>query len=329
MPAAEILIGDVRTRLHDIPDNSIQTCITSPPYWGLRDYGHDGQIGLEQTPDEYVTEMVAVFREVRRVLKDDGVLWLNLGDSYANVGVYDLSKVGGFTGQRIRNRVLGQKPNDGVQDSRPRKIPSGLKNKDLVGIPWRVAFALQADGWWLRQDIIWHKPNPMPESVTDRCTKAHEYLFLLTKSAKYYFDNEAIKEPATTNGRRPTLEERYAKGEPTRHGLQGAAFHGAGGFGVDDNGKRNRRSVWTIPTKPFRGAHFAVMPEALVEPCIHATSRPDDTVLDPFTGSGTVAVVALRHGRNYIGTELNPDYVNIAQQRITAANPMFNQITIR
>jgi DNA modification methylase len=312
MPAAEILIGDVRTRLADIPDNSIQTCITSPPYWGLRDYGHDGQIGLEQTPDEYVTEMVAVFREVRRVLKDDGVLWLNLGDSYAGSGKGPAGNLGATHNERH------------LEHKHSAIVPDGLKPKDLVGIPWRVAFALQADGWWLRQDIIWHKPNPMPESVTDRCTKAHEYLFLLTKSAKYYFNHEAIKEPSAQLGKTNIRfgGNKYGDSDDPKHATKS-------GNEYTDNGTRNRRSVWTIPTKPFRGAHFAVMPEALVEPCIHATSRPDDTVLDPFTGSGTVAVVALRHGRNYIGTELNPDYVNIAQQRITAANPMFNQITIR
>jgi DNA modification methylase len=371
MPAARILVGDVRTRLNDIPDSSIQACITSPPYWGLRDYGTatweggdpscdhlgkpmatkaninrncgtgndvknaearefykdicgkcgarriDSQIGLEQTPDEYVAEMVAVFREVRRVLKEDGVLWLNLGDSYAGSGKGgnpEGSQWSGFVGNKNREKS--------AKASKPI-IPDGLKQKDLVGIPWRVAFALQADGWWLRQDIIWHKPNPMPESVTDRCTKAHEYLFLLTKSAKYYFDNEAIKEDAKWSS-----DKRAGEGRLTYEGKrQGQDGTGQEAF-VSIVDKRNRRSVWTIPTKPFRGAHFAVMPEALVEPCILASSRPDDTILDPFTGSGTVAVVSLRHGRNYIGTELNRDYVNIARERITQADPLYTQLTV-
>lgn len=317
MPAARILVGDVRTRLNDVPDNSIQTCVTSPPYWGLRDYGHDGQIGLEQTPDEYVAEMVAVFREVRRVLKDDGVLWLNLGDSYA------MSSMRGENSSFTSTTVVQTAAINGAVKLGKRSIPAGLKQKDLVGIPWRVAFALQADGWWLRQDIIWHKPNPMPESVTDRCTKAHEYLFLLTKSAKYYFDNEAIKEDAKWSS-----DKRAGEGRLTYDGKrQGQDGTGQEAF-VSIVDKRNRRSVWTIPTKPFRGAHFAVMPEALVEPCILATSRADDTILDPFTGSGTVAVVSLRHGRNYVGTELNPDYVNIARERITQADPLYTQLTV-
>jgi DNA modification methylase len=321
MPHSKILVGDVRTRLAEIPDVSIQSCITSPPYWGLRDYGHDGQIGLEQAPDEYVTEMVAVFREVRRVLKDDGVLWLNLGDSYSGSGKGPAGNLGAKHNERH------------LEHKHSAVVPDGLKPKDLVGIPWRVAFALQADGWYLRQDIIWHKPNPMPESVTDRCTKSHEYLFMLTKSAKYYFDNEAIRE-------RGAMSAGDSAGSPQRntketHGLGGgntgmtkAKQKLAAELAEKGYSTRNKRSVWTIPTKPFKGAHFAVMPEALVEPCILASSRQDDTILDPFTGSGTVAVVALRHERNFIGTELNPEYVNIAKQRISDANPMFNNITI-
>jgi DNA modification methylase len=325
MPHSKILIGDVRTRLAEIPDDSIQSCITSPPYWGLRDYGHDGQIGLEQTPDEYVTEMVAVFREVRRVLADDGVLWLNLGDSYNGSGGNHQPHHKNDTG--FQGKIGAEK-----HKGKGRNIQT-LKPKDLVGIPWRIAFALQADGWYLRQDIIWHKPNPMPESVTDRCTKSHEYLFMLTKSAKYYFDNEAIRE-------RGAMSAGDSAGSPQRntketHGLGGgntgmtkAKQKLAAELAEKGYSTRNKRSVWTIPTKPFRGAHFAVMPEALVEPCILASSRQDDTILDPFTGSGTVAVVALRHERNFIGTELNPEYVNIAKQRISDANPMFNNITI-
>lgn len=311
MPHSKILVGDVRTRLTEIPDDSIQSCITSPPYWGLRDYGHDGQIGLEQAPDDYVAQMVDVFSEVRRVLKDDGTLWLNLGDSYAGSGKGPAGNLGANHNERH------------LEHKHSAIVPDGLKPKDLVGIPWRVAFALQADGWWLRQDIIWHKPNPMPESVTDRCTKSHEYLFLLTKSAKYHFDHVAIQEPAKWS-----QDKRAGKGRLTYDGKrQGDQGTGQEAF-VAIKDMRNRRSVWTIPTKPFQGAHFAVMPEALVEPCTLATSRPDDTILDPFTGSGTVAVVALRHGRNFIGTELNPEYANIAQQRINESNPLFNTVEL-
>jgi DNA modification methylase len=279
----------------------------------------DSQLGLEQTPDEYVAQMVAVFREVRRVLKDDGVLWLNLGDSYASF------RDGKATPDTTRGESVGTLVPKGKASNRKASTFEGtpIKHKDLVGIPWRVAFALQADGWWLRQDIIWHKPNPMPESVTDRCTKSHEYLFMLTKSAKYYFDNEAIKEDAKWSS-----DKRAGEGRLTYDGKrQGANGTGQEAF-VSIVDKRNRRSVWTIPTKPFRGAHFAVMPEALVEPCILASSRQDDTILDPFTGSGTVAVVALRHARNFIGTELNPEYANIAQQRINESNPLFNTVEL-
>ena len=250
MTNATILLGDVRQRLRELPDQCVQTCITSPPYWGLRDYGETGQIGLEQTPDEYVAEMVSVFAEVRRVLRDDGTLWLNLGDSYASStksgGRNDTEKMCGAESQQLSNHL---------------KIITkhGLKQKDLVGIPWRVAFALQADGWYLRQDIVWAKPNPMPESVTDRCTKSHEYVFLLSKSARYYFDNRAIAEPAKYAG-----DDRGARGD-TRRGTSMNSMSGATGE------TRNKRDVWEVATKPFSGAHFAVMPEALVEPCIKAS----------------------------------------------------------
>ena len=307
MPDATILVGDTRQCLADIPDASVQSCVTSPPYWGLRDYGHDGQIGLEHTPDQYVEQMVSVFREVRRTLKHDGTLWLNLGDSYA--------------GNNSRASNNGRAGFGTKREGVFTKSGEGLKDKDLVGIPWRVAFALQADGWWLRQDIIWHKPNPMPESVTDRCTKAHEYLFLLSKSDRYHFDHHAIQEPAKWS-----QDARAGKGRLTYEGKrQGEKGTGQEAF-VTIKDMRNRRSVWTIPTRPFRGAHFAVMPEALVEPCILAGSQPGDMILDPFTGSGTVACVALRHNRRFIGTELNPEYVDIARQRITDDNPMFNQV---
>jgi DNA modification methylase len=308
---AQVLIGDVRQRLSELPDASVQTCITSPPYWGLRDYGQDGQFGLEQTPEAYVEQMVNVFREVRRVLKDDGTLWLNLGDSYAGSG---------RGGQSKEKRSTNWQPEYGLQSH----TPNGLKPKDLVGIPFRVAFALQADGWWLRQDIIWHKPNPMPESVTDRCTKAHEYLFLLTKSNRYYFDNESIKEDSKWSS-----DSRAGSGRLTYEGKrQGESGTGQEAF-VTITDKRNKRSVWTITTKPFKGAHFAVMPEALVEPCVLAGSREGDTVLDPFTGSGTVAVVAMRYGRNFIGTELNPEYGEIARNRIESQGTLFGEVIVK
>lgn len=304
---ATILVGDVRERLAEIPDESVRCCVTSPPYWGLRDYGEADQIGLEQTPEAYVAELVQVFREVRRVLADDGTLWLNLGDSYNGSG-----------------GAGGDYSEGGLKEGQP-KYPGrrfgALKPKDLVGIPWRVAFALQADGWWLRQDIIWHKPNPMPESVTDRCTKAHEYVFLLTKSARYYYDAEAVAEEA--------LAKNHHDYTGTSYSAPGQAAHtGNRHKELDGPMTRNRRSVWSITTKPFKGAHFAVMPEALAEPCVLAGSAPGDLVLDPFTGSGTVAVVALKHGRNFIGTELNPDYAQIAEHRISDDAPLLNEVQV-
>jgi DNA modification methylase len=294
--SADILQGDALTLLRDMPADSIRCCVTSPPYWGLRDYGHAGQLGLERTPEEYVARMVEVFREVRRVLADDGTLWLNLGDSYAAQG--GSREYGSSDGANGRGPAVA-----GLRSPAP-----GLKPKDLVGIPWRMAFALQADGWWLRSDIIWSKPNPMPESVTDRPTKAHEYLFLLAKSARYYYDAAAIAEPVECDRMRgPSLHP------------DAASTNGNGGLSRRPiGGTRNRRSVWTITPKPFKGAHFAVMPEALVEPCVLAGSAPGDVVLDPFAGSGTVGVVSLRHGRRFIGLELNQEYVKLALNRISA-----------
>lgn len=268
-----LLVGDVRERLKELPDRSVHCCVTSPPYWGLRDYGEAGQIGLEQSPEEYVAELVAVFREVWRVLRDDGTLWLNLGDSYAGSGKGGNppdSKWSGFVGNKSRESA--------AKASRPI-IPSGLKPKDLVGIPFRVAFALQSDGWYLRQDIIWHKPNPMPESVSDRCTKSHEYIFLLTKESKYFFDHHAIEEDAKTKAGATWTERKAAGatagnvivGHETRNGTQ-RVVHGKGVTSnlTRQDGKRNKRSVWSVPVRPFRDAHFATFPTTLIEPCILA-----------------------------------------------------------
>jgi DNA modification methylase len=294
--------GDCLSVLPTLEAGSVQTCITSPPYWGLRDYGHGDQLGLESTPEEYVERMVGVFRDVRRVLRDDGTLWLNLGDSYNGSG-----SVGG-EGKQHTNQGSVERPDN-------RSGWSGLKPKDLVGIPWRVAFALQADGWYLRSDIIWAKPNPMPESVTDRPTKAHEYLFLLSKRERYYYDAEAIREPdggsPSGNGfvGRQGGSERY-----------GAALASMGSPGTREEwlpgSGRNRRTVWTIPTQPFPGAHFAVMPPALVEPCVLAGAPEDRLVLDPFAGAGTVGVVCRKHRRRFLGIELNPDYARMARGRL-------------
>ena len=290
---ATLHLGDCLEVLRTLPEASVQCCVTSPPYYGLRDYGHADQIGLEQSPEEYVAKLVAVFREVRRVLKDDGTLWLNLGDSYANGGRQTRDQDG-----KLSQRGMDIRPNDGA------------KPKDLLGIPWRVAFALQADGWYLRQDIIWAKPNPMPESVRDRCTKAHEYLFLLSKADRYYFDADAIAEPSIKG----SAGSRFDAGKTALHGLGRSSEKDR-----IERDSRNRRSVWTIATKPYSGAHFAVMPPALVEPCILAGSRPSDVCLDPFSGSGTVAAVAASLGRQAIGIELNPEYQSLAIERIEDA----------
>lgn len=282
----------------------VQTCVTSPPYFGLRDYGVDGQIGLEQTPEQYIAAMVEVFRCVRDVLRDDGTLWVNIGDSYNNFR----SQMG--PGQAVHGREnLNGKPD---VKAKKRGI-DGLKEKDLIGIPWMLAFALRADGWYLRQDIVWSKPNPMPESVRDRCTKAHEYVFLLSKSERYYFDSEAMKEPAVQAGRVRNDKIGGNKGDDVHHS-PGGQFTGSG--------TRNRRSVWTVATRPYKGAHFATFPPALIEPCILAGRRPGDVVLDPFMGSGTTAAVALQHGRQYLGCELNPDYGPLQDQRIAEAAPV-------
>lgn len=357
----KIYQGNCLDTLKKIESQSINTCITSPPYWGLRDYGtgeweggdpncphmrttkigkdtstghkamfeqgnvvgdaiyknecpkcgavrKDSQLGLEETPEEFVENLVKVFREVKRVLRDDGTVWLNLGDSYSS---------GGRT--TTTNQTLRGDKDYGVTRPKPSE---GIKPKDLIGIPWRVAFALQADGWYLRQDIIWHKPNPMPESVRDRCTKAHEYIFLLSKSPKYYFDNEAIKEDASTvatkrNKMGEGYQADYAKGKRFSDGER-----------VWGSTKRNKRSVWTVTTKPFKGAHFATFPMDLIEPCVLAGCPEGGTVLDPFGGSGTTALLANGHNRNAILCELNEEYIKIAKERLAPDGDLFTDIEV-
>ena len=322
-----------------------QMCVTSPPYFGLRDYGHEGQIGLEQTPEQYIAAMVEVFRCVWDVLADDGVLWLNIGDSYAvatrKLGRNDAGR--NFTGGGGNKEGSG---NPGKQGA----IRVGMgecKPKDLIGIPWMLAFALRADGWYLRQDIIWHKPNPMPESVRDRCTKAHEYLFLLSKSDRYYFDSEAIATPLAETSKarlsQPNLASQSGSdrvpGKTNGNMKAVGPRFGGNKYGDDDRaesrtksgnkwentgGKANRRSVWTVATRPYKGAHFATFPPALIEPCILAGSRPNDIVLDPFMGSGTTAQVALQHGRQYLGCELNPEYQTLQSEKLVNNQLLIN-----
>jgi DNA modification methylase len=305
--------GDCMDVLPGLPFGSVHCVVTSPPYWGLRDYGVDGQLGLESTPEEYVERMVGVFREVWRVLRDDGTVWLNLGDSYNNYrpGNYSDNRAHAFGGERTKKRGM---PDDPMKSKRGSKL-QGIKEKDLVGIPWRVAFALQADGWYLRQDIIWHKPNPMPESVRDRCTKAHEYVFLLSKNAKYYYDSDAVREPISASTQE---RNKYAwKGHLGRHvpdekrDERSVVSHGE----FCNPLGRNRRSVWTIPTHAYPQAHFATFPPKLVEPCILAGCPEGGTVLDPFFGSGTVGAVCQKWGRKCIGIELSADYCELARRR--------------
>ena len=318
MSAPIIHVGDCLASLRAMPDQSVQTCVTSPPYFGLRDYGVDGQIGLEATPDAFVARLVEVFREVRRVLRDDGTLWLNLGDSYAAArgGTHQPAETlaGGKGGKADDGARVNRDRHDGYNPT--RNAPAiGLKHKDLIGIPWRVAFALQADGWYLRQDIIWHKPNPMPESVTDRCTKAHEYVFLLSKSARYYFDADAIKEPAA-DASAARLAQPNLKSQAGSTRVPGKTNGTMKAVGNSET--RNRRSVWTVTTKPFKGAHFATFPPDLIEPCILAGCPVGGVVLDPFGGSGTTAGVALKHGRKAVLCELNPEYAAMMPARIAA-----------
>jgi len=298
-----VLFGDCRKTLPAFIDEA-RMCVTSPPYYGLRDYGgEDSQIGMEQSPQEYIQQLVEVFRLVRDNLTDDGTLWVNIGDSYYNY------------------RSDGNYPKQTVSKTRqdlPTKTPvrgnklEGLKSKDLIGIPWMLAFALRDDGWYLRQDIIWHKPNPMPESVKDRCTKSHEYIFLLSKNKNYYYNNEAIKEPAKDWGTRDRSNGKY---------------HNPGSGLVPHSGltksyeRKNKRSVWSVTKKPYKGAHFATFPPDLIEPCILAGSEPGDIVLDPFMGSGTTAMVAKQHGRYYMGCELHEDYGELIKNRVPEEQP--------
>ena len=296
-----ILLGDALEQLRTLEAESVYTCVTSPPYYNLRDYGTAGQIGMESTPEEYIAKLVDVFREVRQVLRPDGTLWVNIGDSYA-------ARSGGQPPRNTRNK-------HGHTEKHP---PAGYKCKDLMGIPWLLAFALRADGWYLRQDIIWHKTNAMPESVRDRCTKAHEYIFLLSKSAHYYFDAASIREPCGTKGNARTFRGGgvYTGGRS----FQNSAIVARESHGNDASrtGVRNKRSVWNIATGQFKGVHYATFPERLAEPCILAGCPEGGTVLDPFAGSGTTGVAAKRLHRNFVGVEINPEYWHMAADRIAA-----------
>ena len=318
----EIICGDCLEELKKLESESVDCCITSPPYFGLRDYGVVGQIGLEDSMEDYVEKLVLLFRELRRVLKTEGTFWLNLGDSYATDHI-----------QGNTDAKMGWKSGEaGGERQRHHGWANGgnLPSKNIMGIPWRVAFALQADGWWLRQDIIWAKPNPMPESVTDRCTKSHEYIFLLAKSPKYYFDNEAIKEKVSyagfdrgiSNNISPKGITPFGGRTPHKGAItpgqspQGKALKRMNGEKDCQYDNRNKRSVWTVTTKPFSDAHFATFPKDLIEPMVKAGCPKRGLVLDPFMGSGTTALVARNLGRNYLGIELNPAYIKIAEKRL-------------
>jgi DNA modification methylase len=316
----QIFVGDCIEGLKNLPDESVDCCVTSPPYFGLRDYGADDQLGLEETPEEYVENMVKVFREVKRVLKDDGTVWLNLGDSYASNTIGDNRT----NDQLATKSTLGPKkdglnPDNSARESiikGVRKTNHGLKQKNLVGIPWRVAFALQADGWYLRQDIIWSKGNCMPESVTDRCTKSHEYIFLLSKNKKYYFDAEAIKEKTVTNDK--SIRDRDGtrlNNTPGRTKM--------GGLVTNNYEVRNKRSVWEVNAKGFKEAHFAVYPEKLIVDCIKAGCPEGGIILDPFMGAGTTGLVARKLNRDYVGMEINHEYAALANKRISTELGLF------
>jgi DNA modification methylase len=347
--SVRIIEGDCRAVLAGLPDGSVNCCVTSPPYFGLRDYGVEGQIGLEETPDAFVAEMVAVFTEVRRVLRDDGTLWMNLGDSYAGSWGSQGHRINDSTDESWRGSQIKNHPKRASRTGSIRQ--DGLKPKDLIGIPWRVAFALQAHGWYLRQDIIWSKPNPMPESVTDRCTKAHEYLFLLTKSQRYHFDSEAIAEPLAiasisrlaqdvagqtgsdrvpgkTNGKMKAVGKsgnKERKPGSARGCPEGNGSNVCGSVPWEGS-TRNKRSVWTVATQPFKEAHFATFPPDLIEPCILAGCPGGGIVLDPFGGAGTTGLVADRLQRDAILIELNPAYAEMARKRIAADAGLFGAV---
>lgn len=309
-----IINADCRHALRELPDASVHCCVTSPPYWGLRDYGVGGQIGLEMSAQTFVDNMVDVFREVRRVLRKDGTLWLNLGDSYAGGGNYrGLSSENTLTSKQRSNRgATGVSQQLGAVGKE-----SQAKDKELVGIPWRVALALRNDGWYLRQDIIWHKPNPMPESVTDRCTKSHEYIFLLSKSPRYHFDAAAIAEASVyaDSGRASARPEDLSPNRKCTDPGGNLSFRAI-------TEKRNKRSVWTVPTAVFSEAHFATFPPDLIEPCILAGCPEGGTVLDPFGGAGTTGLVADRLQRHATLIELNTEYADLARKRIDSDAPL-------
>ena len=314
-----LMVGDCMDSLRSLPDKSVNCCVTGPPYYGLRDYGVDGQIGLEQSPEEYIQKMVEVFREVRRVLRDDGTLWVNIGDTYASAGRKTRD-----ADDMLPQRGMGVRPAD----------PEGVKQKDLLGIPWMLAFALRADGWYLRQDIIWNKPNPMPESVRDRCTKSHEYVFLLSKSPKYFYDHDAIREPHTgeaakavelgfkevgQRGVNDSARRGLVEGQSTQFSKKGhSGYFGADGKCLLNPLGKNRRSVWNVATRSFKGAHFATFPPELIEPCILAGCPVGGVVLDPFGGSGTTAGVAVAHGRRAVLCELNSEYAKLVPDRVAS-----------
>ena len=321
----KIEFGDCRETMRQWASEGVKvnTCVTSPPYYGLRDYGHEGQIGLEETPEEYIKAMVEVFRCVWDVLEDDGTLWLNIGDSYASQGGRQVEQTVRHTGDYVNS---GQMGSDGVGTT--RRPPDGIKAKDLIGIPWMLAFALRADGWYLRQDIIWHKPNPMPESVQDRCTKAHEYIFLMSKSQKYYYDRMAIAESAAyaeEHARKKTSWGNKKADAGVKANIEKYQVIGEENKTTLAGGMANKRSVWTVNTKPYKGSHFATYPPKLIEPCILAGCPKGGVVLDPFMGSGTTAFVALLNDRQYLGCELNPEYEELQQRRIKDAYDMTAQ----
>ncbi|WP_095093894.1 site-specific DNA-methyltransferase [Pseudomonas sp. Irchel 3A5] len=343
----QILVGDCIEMMRTLPDRSVHTCVTSPPYFGLRDYGVEGQIGLEETPAEFISRLVEVFREVRRVLRDDGTAWVNMGDSYASIS-------GGYAkgGQAGKHGAVSTATRGAVLRGQRPTPPKGFKPKDLMGMPWRLAFALQDDGWYLRQDIIWHKPNPMPESTRDRCTKAHEYIFLLSKSRRYHCDMQAIREPAAessitrwaqdleqqsgsdrvpgkTNGpmkavggqrsRRDSFQRDDSKREQAIPGQSKGTHRPDRSESQWDIASRNKRSVWTVPTQGFKGAHFATFPPDLIRPCVLAGAPRGGVVLDPFGGAGTTSLVSMQEGRKSIICELNPEYAKLARARVDAA----------